>query len=181
MFQGQIKYEIDQVRYYCLFKASILHDYYTGVSLSFKEPYLNAGIIAGCDMKLWYTRVLVKDSEHLFYQYMDKGSVAYAGLFKDFALTDNAFKGNFEFSTSLLAGYSFGNKLKGTYITPENKFIVIPAISFKWTKKNLSLSLGMEYMKTEYYHNGPVWLRIGSSYNLFFDNVRTKAKTIKWY
>jgi len=184
---GKFKYEIDQLDIK-ISSRFCLNDFYTGVSILFKEPYLNGGIIAGCDMKLWYTRVTIKKSDylfgeynHLFYQYMDKGSVVYAGLFKDFALTDNAFKSNFEFSTSLSAGYAFGNKLKGTNITPENKFMVIPAISLKWKKRNLSLSLGLDYMKTEYYHNGPVWLRIGSSYNLFFDNVRTKAKTINWY
>jgi ankyrin repeat protein len=177
---GNLKYEIDQVDIMASSRFS-LHDYYAGASFSFKEPYLNGGIIAGYDMKLTYTRVLLKESEHLFYQYMDKGSVVYAGLFKDFSLTDNAFKGNFELSSSLSAGYTFGNKLKGTLIKPENKFKVIPSISVKWTKSNLSLSLGIEYMKTEYYHIGPVWLRFGTSYNLFFDKVRTKAKTIRWY
>jgi len=177
---GKLKKEIDQVAITVSSRVS-LHDLYTGVSLAFKEPYLDFGIIAGYDMKLWYTRVLVKNSENVYYQYMDKGSVAYAGLFKNFALTDNTNKGNFEFSTSLSAGYAFGNKLKGTSITPDNKFMVIPAISFKWTKKYLSLSMGMEYMKTEYYHVGPVWLRVGCSYNYFFDNVRTTGKTIKWY
>jgi ankyrin repeat protein len=177
---GKLKYGIDQVSIMASSRFCI-NDIYTGISLSFKEPYLNGGFIAGCDVKLWYTRVLVKESEHLFYQYMDKGSVVYAGLFKDFALTDNAFRGNFELSTSLLAGYTFGNKLKGTLMTPNNKFMVIPDITFKWTKKFLSLFTGMEYMNTDYYHVGPLWLRIGASYNLFFDNVRTQIKTIKWY
>ena len=176
---GQVKYKIDQVDISVSSRLS-LNDFYSGISLSFKEPYLNGGFIAGFDMKLWYTRVLVKDSEQLFYQYMDKGSIAYVGLFKDFSLTDNAFKGNFEFSTSLSTGYAFGNKLKGTRITPDNKFKVIPAISLKWAKKNLSLLMGVEYIKTEYYHVGPVWFRIGCSYNHFFDNVSAKKKTIKW-
>jgi hypothetical protein len=179
-FPGQLKYEIDQVAIAASSKLC-MHDLYTGVSISLKEPYLNLGFIAGCDMKLWYTRVLLKDSENLFYQYMDKGSVAYAGLYKDFSLTNNALTSNIVFSTSLSAGYTFGNNLKGTLITPENKLIMIPALSFKWTKKNLSISLGAEYMKTEYYHVGPVWFRIGSSYSLFFDNVRTKDKTLRWY
>ena len=177
---GNLKYAIDQVD---IMASSLftLHDIYTGVSLSFKEPYLNGGIMLGCDMKLWYTRVLIQKSEHTFYQYRDKGSVFYAGVFKDFALTDNAFKANFEFSTSLSAGYSFGNKLKGTLLVPENKFMVIPAFSFKWTKKDFSLSLGADYMKTGFYHVGPVWIRFGASYNIYFDNVRTKRKTLKWY
>jgi ankyrin repeat protein len=177
---GGIKYEIDQVSLMASSRFSF-HDMYAGASLSFKEPYLNGGIIAGCDTKILYSRVLIKTAEHQFYQYMDKGSVVYAGLFKDFALTDYAYKGNFELSASLSAGYAFGNKLKGTLITPENKFCVIPAASVKWTKKIISLSLGMSYLKTEFYHVGPVWFRFGASYNLFFDNVRAKAKTMKWF
>jgi ankyrin repeat protein len=176
---GQLKYEIDQ---FALTVSSrfFIHDIYTGISLSFKEPYLNAGFIVGCDMKLWYTRVLMKESENLYYQYMDKGAIAYAGVFKDFPLTDNPGRYNYSFSTTLMAGYSFGNKLKGTLSTAENKFKVIPAVSFKMTKLNLSFSLGLEYVKTYYYRNGPVWLRAGISYNYYFDNVRTIIKPIKW-
>jgi len=177
---GNIKYEIDQVDI-MLSTRFFIHDIYTGISLAFREPYIGGGIIVGCDTKLWYTRVLQKQSEHTYYQYMSKGSVIYAGLFKDFALTDYAYKGNFAFSASLSAGYTFGNELKGTYYTPQDKFKVIPAISFKWVKKDLSFSLGADYMKSEFYHVGPVWIRFGASYNLFFDNVRTKGKYLKWY
>jgi ankyrin repeat protein len=176
---GQLKYEIDQ---FALTASTrfFIHDIYTGLSLSFKEPYLNGGFIIGCDMKLWYTRVLMKESENLYYQYMDKGALAYAGIFKDFPLTDRTNRRNYSLSTSLLAGYSFGNKLKGTLIAADNKFKVIPAVSIKMTKLKLSYSLGLEYVKTDFYHNGPVWIRFGISYNYFFDNVRTIIKPIKW-
>jgi len=177
---GSIKYGIDQVDV-MISTRFFLHDIYSGASLSFKEPYLNGGIIFGCDTKLWYTRVLLKQSEHMFYQYLDKGSVVYAGLFKDFALTDNIFRGNFGFSASLSAGYAFGNEFKGTLLVPPDKYMVIPALSLKWTKKDLSFSLGAEYINSDFYHIGPVWLRFGASYNLYFDKVRTKSKTLKWY
>jgi ankyrin repeat protein len=177
---GNIKYEIDQVDITA--SARLLsHDIYTGVSLSFKEPYLNGGLILGCDFKPWYTRVLLKQSEHAFYQYMQKGSVVYAGLFKDFAITHNPFKPNYEFSASLSAGYSFGNILKGSVYIPENKFLIIPSCSFRWIKRDYSFSLGTQYLKTDFYRVGPIWLKFGASYNLYFDNVRIKAKTLKWY
>jgi ankyrin repeat protein len=177
---GNIKYGIDQVELMASTRF-FLHDIYSGASLSFKEPYLNGGFIAGCDIKLWYTRVLLKQSEHMFYQYMNKGSVAYAGLFKDFALTNYPYRANFLVSTSLSAGYSFGNELKGTLDTPQDKLMIIPAISLKWTKKDLSFSLGADYMNTDFYHIGPFWLRFGASYNIYFDNIRTNRKTLKWY
>jgi ankyrin repeat protein len=157
------------------------HDFFSGASLSFKEPYLNGGFTVGCDSKLWYSRVLIKDNESLFYQYMDKRSVVYAGLFKNFTITDNPLKGNWVLNTSISVAYTFGNKFKGTNITPENKVMVIPAVNFNWTKNTFTLFGGLEYMNTEFYRNGPVWLRIGCSYILFFDKIRAPGKVIKWY
>ncbi len=177
---GKLKREIDQIAITASSRFN-LSDFYTGFALSFKEPLLNAGFIAGCDVKLWYTKVLIKESESLIYQYYDKGAVAYAGIFKDFNLTDRQDKFNYVFSASLAGGYAFGNKLKGTMITSGNNFLIIPSASIKATKMNFTFKTGIEYVKTEYYHNGPIWFRIGLSYNYFFDNVRLKYKTIKWY
>jgi len=176
---GDIKYEIDQI------SASVSsrfggNDYFTGFSLSFKEPYLNAGFIMGCDLKLWYTKVLVKSSEQTYYQYLNKGSIGYAGVFKDFALTDFPEKLNYSISASLLAGYSFGNKLKGTAIHGDENFLLIPSVALKMTKLRFSMNLGLEYQKSQFYNNGPIWVRIGCSYNYYFDDVRTKVKRIKW-
>ena len=178
--KGHTRYGIDQLSF-TVSGRFFTKDFYSGVGFSFKEPYLNGGIIAGCDTKLWYTRVLLKSSEHLYYQYMDKGSLVYAGLFKDFALTDLVDTYNYTLSTSLLGGYSFGNKLKGTLLAPEGKFMLIPSVSLKITKLNSTVFMGLEYTKTPYYQNGPVWLRIGYSYNYFLDNVRMRIKPIKWY
>ena len=178
--QGKLKYGIDQISITASMRT-LSNDFYTGVSLAFKEPYLNGGLKFGLDTKLWYTRILIRSSDHVFYQYMDKGSVFYAGLFKDFALTDNQFGFNYSISTSLSAGYSFGNQLKGTLINPGNKFLVIPSVNLKISKLNSSINLGFEYTITEYYHTGPVWFRLGYSYNHFFDDVRMKIKPIPWY
>ncbi len=175
---GQAKVGIDQAAISVSSRFGA-NDYFTGLSLSFKDPYLNAGFIAGCDIKLWYTRVFI-NREDLFYQYLDKGSVAYAGLFKDFAFTNKPEKSNYSVSASLLAGYAFGNKLKGTSVPVEEKFIIIPSISLKMTKLNYSFYAGLEYQKTEFYQNGPVWIRLGFSYNHFFDKVRAKVKPLKW-
>jgi ankyrin repeat protein len=174
------KFGFDQVSISASFKGC-LHDYFAGLAISFKEPFINAGIFAGFDFKPGYTRVLIKTSESQFYQYMDKSSMIYAGLFKDFKLTDNPLKGNWFVSGSVAAGYTFGNKLKGTAIVPPNKFKIIPEIAFKWTKNHFNLFGGLDFLKTDFYKVGPVWLRVGASYNIFFDNVRAPGKEIKWY
>jgi ankyrin repeat protein len=178
--KGQVKYGIDQVMI-TLSTRFVLKDIYTGMSFSFKEPYLNGGLITGMDMKLWHTRVLIKDSENTYYQYFDKGYLAYAGVFKDFMLLENPFKSSLTLSGSLLAGYSFGHMLKGTMNAPENAFLLIPDITLRWGGKNLSGFMGLEYIKSQFYKIGPVWIRAGFSHTLFFDKVRTQVKPIKWY
>jgi ankyrin repeat protein len=176
---GELKYGIDQVALTASTRM-YTHNLITGLSLSFKEPNLNAGITFGCDVKLWYSRLLLKESENSYYQYMVKESMVYGGVFKDFPLTDNLNTFNYSLSTSLYAGYTFGNNLKGTLIQTGNQFKVIPAVTFKMTKHNLTLMAGIEYIKTDFYQNGPVWFRLGAAYNYFFDNIRIKVKPIKW-
>jgi len=177
---GDLKYGIDQMSFSLSTRFS-LHDIYTGFSMSFKEPILNGGLTFGTDVKFWYSRLLIQESENSYYQYMDKSYLVYAGLFKDFELTENINKFNYALSASLYAGYTFGNDYRGTIIPAESKFKVIPAIAVKMTKQNLTLSGGLEYVKTEFYKNGPVWVRLGVAYNYFFDNVRIKVKPVKWF
>lgn len=158
-----------------------LKDIYGSIAISLKEPLLNAGFTAGVDTKLWYTRVLLKDSENLYYQYMDKSSLIYAGIFRDFLLTEKSGKSKLYGYASLSAGYAFGNKLKGTGISPDNKFIVLPAAGIKLQKNHFSLFAGLEYIRTDFYMVGPLWLRAGCSYNFYLTRLRSPGKNIKWY
>lgn len=177
---GKIRYEIDQISL-TLSSRFFIHDYYSGFSLAFREPLLNLGFTAGVDTKLWYTRVLKKSSENLYYQYLNKGSLAYAGVFRDFSLKENPGKCSLFFSPSLLAGYSFGNILKGTSEAPSNKFRLIPSAAIRVTGLNLSFSAGLEYIRSDFYHTGPLWFRAGISYNYYLDNVRIKIRPPRWF
>jgi ankyrin repeat protein len=177
---GQVKYGIDQADF-SVSSRFTTKDYYTGFSLAFREPFLNAGIIIGSDLKLWDTRVLIKSSEHTFYQYIDKDYMIYTGIFKDFTLYENPFQSNLILTTSLLGGYSFGHQLKGTEMAPKNQFQLIPDVTLKWGGKHFSAYMGLEYIKSPFYKIGPVWIRAGLSYIMYFDRVRTQVKPVKWY
>jgi ankyrin repeat protein len=177
---GRFKREIDQIGISVSTRFTF-KDIYSGFNLTFKEPVFNGGLIAGIDTKLWYTRVLIKQDNYVYYQDKDKSSIAYAGLFKEISLTDYQVRSNFSFVASLSAGYYFGNKLKGTNIDQGSRFLLLPSAGFKWSKNNFSMSGSVEYQKSEFYKIGPIWLRIGCSYNFFFDNIRAPGKTIKWY
>ncbi|NLV18111.1 MAG: hypothetical protein GXY51_01315 [Bacteroidetes bacterium] len=154
---------------------------YTGFSFSFKEPLSNIGILAGFDTKPFYTSVLVKESENTYYQYKEKSSFIYAGLFRDFNLTDNMFRSNLYFSTSLSAGYFFAENFKGTEIIPEGKFKIAPSASLKWNIRKLTIYSGVELVTTDYHKSGSIWVRTGCSINFLFSNIKTPAKTIRWY
>lgn len=156
-------------------------DFYAGLRLNFREPLLDGGIIAGIDTKPWYSRIMIDSGDDIIYQYREKRSMVYAGLFKDFAFMESDRTGTFSLNATVLAGFSFGNKLKGTYLTPENKFVVIPEAGIRWTLNNLSIYAGVDYLKSSYYKYSPLWVRTGLSFNFFFDKVKAPAKTIKWY
>jgi ankyrin repeat protein len=174
------RFGFDQVSFSISAKLSF-HDYYTGANIVFKEPVLNGGIIAGIDFKPDYTRVLMKVNDDTYNQYFDKSSIVYGGVFKDIPVTDRPYGGNWIFTSSLIGAYEFGNKLKGTNIAPGNKFKIIPAVGFRWISNNFSLSGNLEYMKSEFYKIGPVWIRLGIAYNIYLDNYRAPGKAIKWY
>jgi len=157
-----------------------LHDYFTGASLAFKEPVINGGLIAGFDFNPGYSRVLDKVSDDQYYQYQDKSSVAYGGIFKDIRLTHHPFGSNWVFSSSLVGAYAFGNKLKGTNITPGNTFKIIPSAGLGWTKDNFAIFGNLDYLKTKFYKIGPLWLRLGITYNMPLDSDKARNKNIKW-
>ncbi|MCU0457304.1 MAG: ankyrin repeat domain-containing protein, partial [Bacteroidales bacterium] len=179
-FPDRYREKLTQLELSLSLKASP-SDIYTGMTFMFREPRVRMGWMAGFDTKLWYTRVMVQVTENLLYQYRDKSSVAYAGIFKDIQLTDNPMRGNFIFTGSLCAGYWFGDKFKGTDTSPESKLMILPAATFKWTKNNFSVLAGIEYMNTDFYKDWPVWLRAGVSYNFDFEFGKPPVKLIKWY
>ena len=174
------KFGFDQVS---ISLSSRLHfnDYYVGFGLFSKMPLYNAGIFGGCDFKPFYTRILYKQRENEFYQFHDKSSVVYAGLFKEFILDDNPLKGSFSVKASIAAAYTFGNKMKGTEISPESRIRINPLVGMNWNMNSLNLFGNIEYLGTDFYKVGPLWFRIGAAYNLYFTKVRAPGRIIKWY
>ncbi|MFN8241655.1 MAG: ankyrin repeat domain-containing protein [Bacteroidales bacterium] len=179
-FTNSYNFNFEHVSFTASYRASF-HDYFTGLNMSVREPRVKGGVFLALDFKPFYSRVLVKKSPELYYQYMDKSNVAYIGIFKDFSLSDIPAKGNWYFTTTVAGAYSFGNKLKGTDISFDKKMAVVPGAGFKWNKNSFELSFIAEYQKTPYHKVGPFWLRIGASYNLRLNSYTNPGKIIKWY
>lgn len=159
------------------------HDLYSGIGFSGKEPLINLGFIVGFDTKLWYTRVLLKSNEtDIFYQYRDKSSIIYGGVFKDFTISESR-RGSskLSFSAALSGAYAFGYQLRGTLMTPENKLRIEPSAGIKLQIDHFQLSAMAEYMNSSFYRVGPLWFRLGGSYSFFLSKVKSPGKVIKWY
>ncbi|MFO7622075.1 MAG: ankyrin repeat domain-containing protein [Bacteroidales bacterium] len=176
---GKYKYAIDELAILASSKF-VGNDIFAGAGLTLKEPYLNGGFIAGIDTKLWYSRVLVKENEDLYYQYMDKRSIFYLGLFKEFSLTERLFRGNYSIVTSLSAAKIIGNKFSGTRVYPDSRLRLVPSVELRWSKNSISFFCGAEYTKTEFYRIGPIWGRAGFSYSIFINHERSPDKVIRW-
>jgi hypothetical protein len=64
---------------------------------------------------------------------------------------------------------------------PDNKFIIVPAVSIKLVKRNFAFYMGFEYFNSDFYRIWPVWCRAGISYNFDLKHLKTPLKMIKWY
>jgi ankyrin repeat protein len=157
------------------------NDHFFGANIAFKDPKLKGGLLAGVDFKPTFSKVLIHTGESTYYQYFDKSSLIYGGIFRDFSLSDNPFTNNWVFTVSASAGYGLGNKLVGSNIIPWNKVIFIPSVGLKRTGTNFAVFANIDYLKTPFYKIGPVWLRLGISYTMFFDQNRAVMKKIKWF
>jgi len=51
----------------------------------------------------------------------------------------------------------------------------------KWLKNNFSLQFNAEYYNLPFYRIGPIWIKAGIGYNMFFNKIRAPGKIIKWY
>ncbi len=161
-----------------LFSTS--HQSMLGLSLKLKKRLPGAGLIAGIDLKPWDSRIIIRKNQIAFNQYIDRRSVVWTGFFKDFRI--NGTQGPFEwhFSTTVKAGWKFGDKYPGTEIKPEHGLVIIPGISLIAESSFVSLSASVEYMRTEVYKSGPVWLRLGLAYNYRADDLKSSGKYIRW-
>ena len=177
---GRQGFRINEVSFAVSARVNV-RDFFSGAAIAFKEPVTGAGFVIGCDIKPVHTKILIKTGENNYYQYFDRSSMIFAGIFKDFTIREYRPGSKLSFSPSISAGYTLGSKFKGTNLTPGNKLRIIPAVSLKLQANHLIFTSGIEYTNTDFYKIGPLWLRFGFAYNIFLSNARSPIKIIKWY
>jgi ankyrin repeat protein len=157
------------------------HQYFTGLHLSTRNDLAGTGIITGVDLKPFKSRILIEEDDLNYSQYIDKRAIAYAGLFKDFIISNNTSNTRWLLTLTGKAAWKFGNSYPGTSLKPEHGLALIPAASVSLEIPGAAFFISAEYMRSEVYKSGPLWLRAGITVNYYFDNVQSKGKTIRWY
>ena len=178
--EEKVKFSIDQVSLSVGMKFK-LTDIYFGSDICFSEPLHKIRIILGFDLKPDYTKILIKNSDNYFTQYLDKKYILYAGFGKEFIISENYFDGTLGIITDLNVGYMISKTYPGTYIRPENRFVIIPSVKLNYNIRSFDLFAGYEYMNSEYYKPGAHWIKAGISVTFYFDKVRAPLKNIRWY
>lgn len=176
---GKTGFRIDEISFYPSIKFNS-RDSYAGFNIMFREPVLKAGFKIGFDFKPVYSRVLFKADETHFYQYYDRSSIIYLGLFKDATLAESIHGIKISASAALNAGYSFGPFFRGTNLGIVKTIKLMPSVGFSFQKKRYTAGFDFEYMKTPFYGISPLWFRAGIGYNYYISTKRSPGKTIKW-
>lgn len=161
------------------------HQSFAGVSLGTRKDIKGLGVITGLDFKPFDNRILIMDDDgsgiDQLTQYVDRRNVAYAGIFKEVVVLETNPKARLLLTLTGKAAYVFGNKYPGTVLRPDHKLTFVPAVSLSYEIMGYDISIAAEYMRTEVYKSGPIWIRAGFKYNYYIGNVKTKGKSIKWY
>jgi ankyrin repeat protein len=159
---------------------STSHQSMPGFQIRIKETMNGLGLIAGVDLKPWGMRILIKEDDYNFTQYIDRRTLVWAGGFKEYRIPGPSAPVLWHVSVSGKGGYKFGNKYPGSDVQPEHGLVFIPGLSLSAEANSINISASLEYLRTEVYKSGPVWLRISLSYNYSTNNIRSAGKFIRW-
>jgi ankyrin repeat protein len=127
-------------------------DYLIGLEAGFHQTAYNTELFAGWQNRPFRKKVLIPESEHLFFQYKEYRSGFYAGLHKNFALKQKSFSefGVFAGGTGSL----YLTNYKGSRIKSQ-EYSFVPQAGIYWYGHSAGLKAGYEYSPFEYDNNFP--------------------------
>ncbi len=176
------------LKYYLPFISKI--SLKAGLNVTVKDiMYVNSigfyDIKYGFHLDLGYTsrigrkKILFADETNNYYQFNEKRSCVFAGIFKDFQLGYNLYK-EYGINTGIKAVYTYGN-IEGTIIDVENRYLLSPSIGLYFTSGIFTTILAYEYINYKTLHLSPHKLTIGGQFNINSrKNSKFKTKTIYW-
>jgi ankyrin repeat protein len=160
---------------------STSHQMLPGFTFGLRKTTIGVGLTAGLDFKPWEMRIMLDEGNNTLTQYLDRRAVASAGVYKEFPISRRPGNVMWYASVAGRAGWKFGNNYPGTDIGPDHGFVLIPSAGISMESKAVMFTMSLDYMKTEVYNSGPVWIRFGMAYR--YSRIRIKGsqgKYIRW-
>lgn len=147
-----------------LIQNTNFNDYLLGLETTFHQFAYNTELTLGWQNRPFRKKILLKESDHLYYQYREYISEFYLNAHKNFALTKKGYKegGLYAGAGGAMYLYNYkGSQLKG------NEFKALPQAGFYWYGRSAGLKVGYEYAPFSYKNNLPH--RINLSLRVFIN------------
>lgn len=152
-----------------------------GGSLSVTDPALRTGFTLGAAANPLNQRMLVAGNNDIIYQYRVKSTLIYAGLFREYRINKPYNDARLMIVPSISAGYRFHSLYQGTAERPKNSVVIMPAADLKVSKRSVSATAGIMYMKLPFYKAGPVWFTFRAYYTLTRTTGSFSFKKVRLY
>ena len=131
-----------------------LDDFMTGIEMGMLDTKFNIALKSGLEFRPWSMRVLEKVTPELSYQYRERRTALFLGIYKRI----NLVKVNDRLSTGIVIGakevYTFG-RYRGSLEKPDNKMILAPGGGIYWNNNFFGVNLMYEYIDYGFYKINP--------------------------
>jgi ankyrin repeat protein len=155
-----------------------LNDFMTGLEIGLQDKKYNISVNSGLVLRPWSIRVLEKETPELSYQYRERRTTLFLGLYKKI----NLVKLNNRFNTGILLGakeaYTFGS-YRGSLEKPGNKMILAPGTGIYWNNNFFEVNLIYEYLKYDLYKIKPGRINISVNFKINRNKNNYIPKEIK--
>lgn len=125
-----------------------LDDFMMNLLGGIESPRLNGSLQAGFGFRFGSKKVLVEQSENLFYQFRERRYLLQLGLEKRIKMIDLSDDASLQGLAFFRGGFTFGD-FRGTKINPESAFLPMPGAGLALRLPDGMFRLGYQYMKLE--------------------------------
>jgi len=154
-----------------------LDDLMTGIEMGVLDTKFNIALKGGLAFRPWSMRVLEKVTPELLYQYRERRTALFLGIYKRI----NLVKLNNRLSTGIMLGakevYTSGS-YRGSLEKPDNKMILAPGGGIYWNNNFFGVNLMYEYLDYGLYKISPGRIDISFTFNIGSRTKRYLPKDI---
>jgi ankyrin repeat protein len=129
-------------------------DFMTGIETGMLDKKYNIALKGGLLIRPWSMKVLEEETPELSYQYREKRTTLFLGIYKRI----NLVKSGYSFDTGIMLGareaYTFGS-YRGSLEKPDNKMMLAPGAGIYWSNDYFGVNLIYEYLDYDLYKINP--------------------------